>query len=68
MGLPRSFVAGAVYSPEEDKCMEDATATLTDSDTGEKFTVKTDNYGDLWFEDMKLESYTYQNTLFLNLY
>ena len=26
-----------------------------DSDTGEKFTVKTDNYGDFWFENMKVD-------------
>jgi tetrathionate reductase subunit B len=55
IGLPRSFVAGAVYCPEEDECIQDAAATLTDSDTGEKFTVKTDNYGDFWFEDMKVD-------------
>jgi Fe-S-cluster-containing dehydrogenase component len=55
IGLPRSFVAGAVYSSEEDKCLQDATASLVDSDTGEKFTVKTDNYGDFWFEDMKVD-------------
>ena len=28
---------------------------MTDSDNGEKFTVKTDNYGDFWFENMKLD-------------
>ncbi len=55
IGLPRSFVAGAVYSPEEDKCLQDATATLVDSNTGEKFTAKTDNYGDFWFENMKVD-------------
>jgi tetrathionate reductase subunit B len=55
IGLPKSFVAGAVYSPEEDECIQDAVATLTDSDTGEKFTVKTDNFGDFWFEDMKVD-------------
>jgi tetrathionate reductase subunit B len=55
IGLPRSFVAGAVYDPEEDECIKDATATLTDSNTGEKFTVKTDDYGDFWFEDMKVD-------------
>jgi Fe-S-cluster-containing dehydrogenase component len=55
IGLPRSFVAGAVYDPEEDECVKDATATLTDSDTDEKFTVKTDSYGDFWFEDMKVD-------------
>ncbi len=55
MGLPKSFVAGAVYSPEEDECVQDAVATLTDSDTGEKFTATTDNFGDFWFEDMKVD-------------
>jgi tetrathionate reductase subunit B len=55
VGLPRSFVAGAVYDPEEDECIKDATATLTDSDTDEQFTVKTDSYGDFWFEDMKVD-------------
>jgi len=55
IGLPKSFVAGAVYSPEEDECVQDAVATLTDSDTGEKFTAKTDNFGDFWFEDMKVD-------------
>ncbi len=55
IGLPRSLVAGAVYDPEEDECIKDATATLTDSDTDEKFTVQTDSYGDFWFEDMKVD-------------
>ncbi|UCD22708.1 MAG: carboxypeptidase regulatory-like domain-containing protein [Chloroflexota bacterium] len=55
IGLPKSFVAGAVYCPEEDKCLQDATASLVDSDTGEKFTAKTDNYGDFWFENMKVD-------------
>jgi Fe-S-cluster-containing dehydrogenase component len=54
IGLPKSFVAGAVYNPEEDRCIKDATATLADSDTSEKFTVKTDSYGDFWFRDMKV--------------
>ena len=53
IGLPGRFVAGAVYDPEKDRCLEGATGILTDSDTGEKFTLKTDNYGDFWFEDMK---------------
>jgi tetrathionate reductase subunit B len=55
LGLPKSFVAGAVYSPEDDECVQDAVATLTDSDTGDKFTAKTDNFGDFWFEDMKVD-------------
>ena len=58
IGLPGRFVAGAVYDPEEDKCVEDATAILTDTETGEKFTIKTDNYGDFWLEKLKVGTYS----------
>ena len=58
IGLPGRFVAGAVYDSGEDKCVEDATAILMDTETGEKFTLKTDNYGDFWFENMK-DDHTY---------
>jgi tetrathionate reductase subunit B len=55
IALPKRFVAGAVYDPDDDECIKDVTATLTDAETGEKFTVKTDNYGDFWFENMKVD-------------
>jgi tetrathionate reductase subunit B len=55
IGLPKRFVAGAVYDPEDDECIKDVTATLMDAETREKFTVKTDNYGDFWFESMKVD-------------
>jgi len=58
IGLPRSFVAGAVYDPEEDECTEGATATLTDMETGEKLTAKTDNFGDFWLKDLKVGTYS----------
>jgi tetrathionate reductase subunit B len=50
IGLPNKyFIAGAVYDPEEDECLEAATVTLT-SAKGKKSTLKTDNFGDFWFE------------------
>jgi len=50
IGLPNKyFIAGAVYDPEEDECLEAATVTLTNS-KGKKSTLKTDNFGDFWFE------------------
>jgi len=58
IGLPRRFVAGAVYDPEADECIGGATATLTGVGTGEKFTAKTDNFGDFWLEDLKVGSYS----------
>ena len=57
IGLPNKyFVAGAVYDPEEDECLEGATVTLTGS-AGQKSILKTDNFGDFWFE--RLEPGTY---------
>ena len=58
IGLPKNFVAGAVYDPEEDECTVEATATLTDMETGEKFKAKTDNFGDFWLKDLKVGTYS----------
>ena len=59
LGLPfKRFVAGAVYDPEADECTEGATATLTDTRSGKKFTARTDNFGDFWIEDLAIGSYS----------
>lgn len=55
IGLPKRFVAGAVCDPEEDVCIEGATAILTDSKGGKKYTIKTDTFGDFWFENMEAD-------------
>lgn len=50
MGLPNKyFVAGAVHDPEADECLEGVTVTLIDS-SGKKSQLKTDDFGDFWFE------------------
>ncbi len=53
IGLPKSFVTGAVYDQKKDMCITGAKATLTDSATGEKFAAETDIFGDFWFKDLK---------------
>ena len=53
IGLPKRFVAGAVFDPQEDECTEGATVTLTDSDTGKHFTTQTDIFGDFWIRGLK---------------
>jgi len=59
LGIPnKRFVAGAVYDPEEDECTEGATVTLTDLKTRKKLTTKTDNFGDFWFEDQTVGTYS----------
>jgi Fe-S-cluster-containing dehydrogenase component len=55
--LNKYFVAGAVYDPEEDECLEAATVTLVSS-SGKKSTLKTDNFGDFWFERMPPGTYS----------
>ena len=57
IGIPKRFVAGAVYDPEEDECTEGAIATLTDVKSKKKLSVKTDNYGDFWFEGLEVGEY-----------
>lgn len=51
--LPKRFIAGAIYDPKEDLCLEGADVTTTDLTTGAVYTAKTDNYGDFWFEGLE---------------
>jgi len=50
------FIAGAVYDPEDDECLEDCTVTLTGSN-GQKISQQTDEFGDFWFERMEPGKY-----------
>ncbi|HUT67097.1 MAG TPA: carboxypeptidase-like regulatory domain-containing protein, partial [Dehalococcoidales bacterium] len=56
--LDRYFVAGAVYDPEEDECLEGAAVTLTDAKGKKAGTLKTDNFGDFWFERQEPGKYS----------
>jgi len=56
-GLPKKFVAGAVYDPEIDECIEGAVATLTDLQTRKSITARTDNFGDFWLKDLGIGTY-----------
>jgi len=58
IGVPRKFIAGEVFSPVEDKCIDCATITLVNMATSDKFTTKTDNYGDFWLEVIKTGTYS----------
>lgn len=49
-GLPNKyFVAGAVFDPEADECLEDCKVILTGAD-GTSASLQTDEFGDFWFE------------------
>jgi len=57
IGIPKRFIAGAVYDPEADECLEGALVTLKDIKGKKIASVKTDIYGDFWFEGLKTGEY-----------
>jgi len=58
IGIPKKFVAGAVWDPEEDECTEGATVTLTGGEKGKKRIATTDRFGDFWFEGLEEGKYS----------
>jgi hypothetical protein len=46
-------VAGTVYDPEAKEVIIGASCTLTDVESGERFTALTDNFGDFWLRGLK---------------
>ena len=58
IGIPKKFIAGAVYDPEEDECTQGARVTLTDAKSGKKLTAETDRFGDFWFENLEVGQYS----------
>jgi tetrathionate reductase subunit B len=58
LDLPKKWIAGAVLDPQDDVCVEGATVTATNKETGATLTVSTDNYGDFWLRNLADGSYT----------
>ena len=58
LNLPRKWIAGAVFDPQDDMCVEGATVTATNRETGATLTVSTDHYGDFWLRNLAEGSYT----------
>jgi tetrathionate reductase subunit B len=58
IGLPKSFIAGSIYDPNEDECIAGAAVTLTNLESGEIFTTSTDSFGDFWFDNLKTGSFS----------
>ncbi len=44
------FIAGEVFDPKEDECLEGAKVTLLDAKGKEVSVLATDDFGDFWFE------------------
>ena len=58
IGLPKRFIAGALYDKESDECSGDVSVTAVNVDNGEKITTLTDSYGDFWLRGLSAGQYT----------
>ncbi len=56
IGLPKRFIAGTVYDPDADEVVIGASCTLTGE--GSELTTTTDEFGDFWFEDLKVGTFS----------
>jgi tetrathionate reductase subunit B len=55
--MPKKFIAGTVYDPITKRIIEGATCSLA-SDKGHSFETTTDGFGDFWFEDLEIGTYS----------
>jgi len=55
LNIPGKFIAGTVYDPAIKRVVVGAECTLTRGD--KTYTVKTDGFGDFWFENLNVGDY-----------
>jgi len=51
--LPKKFIGGTVYDPDQKEVIIGARCRLVDEASGETTTTQTDNFGDFWFRGLK---------------
>jgi tetrathionate reductase subunit B len=56
LNLPKKFIAGTVYTPDDEEVAIGAVCTLTGE--GQNFTLKTNHWGDFWFDGLKTGNYS----------
>lgn len=52
LNLPKNFISGEVWDQKMDEDLENVVVTLTDKQSGEVRTTKTDDFGDFWFNKL----------------
>ncbi len=50
--LPKKFIGGTIYDPNEKEVIIGAACTLKDNESGQNFSTETDNFGDFWFRGL----------------
>jgi Fe-S-cluster-containing dehydrogenase component len=57
-GIPKKFIAGALYDPEKEECLEGARITLTDAASGKTWSTLSDDFGDFWVEGLGVSTFS----------
>jgi len=52
LNLPKPWIAGSVFDPVIDECIEGATVTATEVVSGATYSATSDNYGDFWLNGL----------------
>jgi NAD-dependent dihydropyrimidine dehydrogenase PreA subunit len=61
LNMPKKFITGEIFDPIADECLEGATVTATDIESGKIFTAETDEFGDFWLRNVESDrSYSVQ--------
>lgn len=58
LNVPKKFIAGTIFDPEIDEVLIGAVITLKNEETDEVLKVETDAFGDFWFKDLEVGSYS----------
>ncbi len=58
LNIPKKFVAGTVYDPVTKEVVIGASCVLENTVTKEKSAVKTDGFGDFWFEKLPVGQFS----------
>jgi Fe-S-cluster-containing dehydrogenase component len=53
LNMPKPFIAGSVYDPLANECVEGTSILATDSETGKTYSTKTDEFGDFWLNNLE---------------
>ncbi len=58
LNKPKRFLAGEIADLEEEEVLIGADIVLTNLETGEKLTCKSDEFGDFWFKQIEAADYS----------
>lgn len=58
LNIPKKFIAGTVYEPAKKEVVIGATCSLVNSSSGKKFVTSTDGFGDFWFENLEIGTFS----------